>query len=466
MGTESIDIKPERFGRYVLLDRVGVGGMAEVFRAVMPGAQGFQRTFVVKRIIGERAQSPYFVDMFVREARINAVLHHPNIVQVFDFGEVDGTYFLAMEYVRGRDVSAIARRLRHRARPCPVGVAAFVAHEVAQALGYAHALTSPAGTPLNVVHRDVSPSNIICQRAGGVKLLDFGIAQALTEPEADKTQRMFKGKIAYVAPERIKGQPADSRADLFSLGVVLWELLAGRKLFRGKTEVETLNNVVEMPVPALSSLRADVPAELERIIVRALARDPAERYATAYELAEELEAVLAGLRYQPRALPTLLHELFGAELSSRQIPAASLTPELLAAGTTTTATPSPNVAPARSVAIPTAARAPRSRWPWWVVAAVETATLLVLLFGRGGGRRTLATAVRPRASFTGHVSVPAATPPEVLLNTSPAPAPPEIEASKPAPPRPARRARSAGQGRIVRGLSINPFDEAASRLER
>ncbi|HSS39174.1 MAG TPA: serine/threonine-protein kinase, partial [Polyangia bacterium] len=269
MGTESLDIKPERFGRYVLLDRVGVGGMAEVFRAVMPGAQGFQRMFVVKRILGERAQSPYFVDMFVREARINAVLHHPNIVQVFDFGEVNGTYFLAMEYVRGRDVSAIARRLRHRARPCPVGVAACIAHEVAQALGYAHALTSPEGTPLNVVHRDVSPSNIICQRAGGVKLLDFGIAQALTEPEAEKTQRMFKGKIAYVAPERIKGQPADSRSDLFSLGVVLWELLAGRKLFRGKSEVETLHNVVEMPVPALSSIRADVAPELEQIVARA-----------------------------------------------------------------------------------------------------------------------------------------------------------------------------------------------------
>ena len=344
VGTESLDIKPERFGRYVLLDRVGVGGMAEVFRAVMPGAQGFQRTFVVKRILGERAQSPYFVDMFVREARINAVLHHPNIVQVFDFGEVGGTYFLAMEYVRGRDVSAIARRLRHRARPVRSASPRSSRTRWPRRSGYAHALTSPDGTPLNVVHRDVSPSNIICQRAGGVKLLDFGIAQALTEPEAEKTQRMFKGKIAYVAPERIKGQPADSRADLFSLGVVLWELLAGRKLFRGKTEVETLQNVVEMPVPALSSLRADVPAELEEIVARALARDPAERYATAYELAEELEAVLAALRYQPRAMPALLHELFGAELSSRQIPAATLTPELLAAGTTTSATPSPSTA--------------------------------------------------------------------------------------------------------------------------
>jgi eukaryotic-like serine/threonine-protein kinase len=486
VGTESLEIKPERFGRYVLLDRVALGGMAEVFRAVMPGAQGFQRTFVVKRIIGERAQSPYFVEMFVREARINAVLHHPNIVQVFDFGEVGGTYFLAMEYVRGRDVSAIARRLRQRARPCPVGVAAFIVHEVAEALAYAHALTSPDGTPLNVVHRDVSPSNIICQRAGGVKLLDFGIAHALTEPEGERAQRMFKGKVAYIAPERIKNQPADSRADLFSLGVVLWELLAGRKLFRGKTEVETLHNVLEMPVPALSALRPDVPTELDRIVARALARDPAERYATAHQLVEDLDEVLTSVRYQPRALPALLRELFGAELSSRQIPASSLTPALLAASSneTVTGTAAPSVTPsgaatgvtppaavAYSVSVPTLAGGRRSRRPWWVIAAVETATLLVLLFGRGGGRRTLATAVRAPA---GRAQIAVATPQEPPRpKTTPAPkaAANDVQASnsqmaKLAAPKPAHRARSAGQGRIGRGLSINPFDEAASRLDR
>ena len=474
VGTESQEIKPERFGRYVLLDRVGVGGMAEVFRAVMPGAQGFQRTFVVKRIIGERARSPYFVEMFVREARINAVLHHPNIVQVFDFGEVGGAYFLAMEYVRGRDVAAIARRLRQRACLCPVGIAAFIAHEVALALGYAHALTSSDGTPLNVVHRDVSPSNIICQHAGGVKLLDFGIAQALTEPEAEKTQRMFKGKVAYVAPERIRKQPADARSDLFSLGVVLWELLAGRKLFRGKSEAETLQNVLEMPVPALSSIRPDVPPELEQIVARALARDPADRYASAYELAEDLDGVLDSLRYQSRVLPALLRELFGAELSSRQIPASTLTAELLAAATTTSATPAPSgsVTAASHVEDDGVAAGPaaprRSRWPWWLVAAVETATLLVLLFGRGGGRRTLATSRQPAsvraASERPHVvplQPPAATAPPVpqLEGTA-------VEPLQPVPAKPARRARSAGQGRIVRGLSINPFDEAASRLDR
>ena len=213
---ESLEIEPERFGRYILLNRIGAGGMAEVFRAVMPGVEGFQRTFVVKRILAERAQSPYFVDMFVQEARINALLHHPNIVQVFDFGNVGGTYFLAMEYLRGRDASEILRRLRESVSvPARSGVATFIAREVAGALAYAHTLAAPDGTALNIVHRDISPSNIICLRAGGVKLLDFGIAKALGEPEVEKTGHgVFKGKLSYIAPERIKDLPIDGRADL------------------------------------------------------------------------------------------------------------------------------------------------------------------------------------------------------------------------------------------------------------
>jgi serine/threonine-protein kinase len=473
----SLEIKPEKFGRYVLLDRIGVGGMAEIFRAVMPGAQGFQRTFVVKRIIGERAQSPYFVEMFVREARINAILHHPNIVQVFDFGEVSGTYFLAMEYVRGRDVSAIARRLYERQHPCPAGVAAFIAHEVAEALGYAHAQTAADGTPLNVVHRDVSPSNIICQRAGGVKLLDFGIAQALSEPEVEKSgPRMFKGKIAYVAPERIQDKAADGRSDLFSLGVVLWELLANRKLFRAKSDLETLQNVLEMPVPPPSSIRPDVPPELDRVVERALARDPAERYATGYEMAEDLEGVLTSLGYQARAMPALLRELFGAELSSRQIPAANLTPELLAAcsnetvsGTapTPTATPLPLPDGPKEFSVPmvTLAGQPRSRWAWWVSASLGTAALAILLLGRNGGGRTEA---KPAAPPPTPPAVVVEAAPKVLpaVEAPPAPVAPAPAPTEPDPPKAARRTRAAGKGRIARGLSIDPFAEAASRRNK
>ena len=485
---EPIEITPERFGRYVLLDRIGAGGMADVFRAVMPGVEGFQRTFVVKRILAERAKSPYFVEMFIQEARINAILHHPNIVQVFDFGNVGGTYFLAMEYVRGRDVSAILRRLREGERPCPVGVATFIAHEVAQALAYAHALAAPDGRRLDIVHRDVSPANIICQRAGGVKLLDFGIAKALGEPEVEKTgQGLFKGKLSYVAPERIKDLPLDGRSDLFSLGVVLWELLAGRKLFRGKSDFQTLKNVAEMEVPAPSSLRPDVPPELDRIVARVLARAPADRYPTGQALAEDLDGVLAALRYQTRALSDLLQELFGSELASRQIPTGKLAAELLAAcaaetsiggapppGTITSApvqAPPPNEV---EVSLGAPAR-PRSRWASWVAATVGTATLVVLLVGRGGGGRSHGAPLRvERSAEVAPALAPEVAPTEAVLPQSSLeataiPTKPDPQAAGSAPPapgaaKPGHRPRPSARGRIARGLSVDPFAEAASRV--
>jgi eukaryotic-like serine/threonine-protein kinase len=471
VGTvENLETRAERFGRYILLDRIGVGGMAEVFQAVMPGVEGFQRTFVVKRILAERAQSPYFVDMFVQEARINAVLHHPNIVQVFDFGQVGSTYFLAMEYVRGRDVSEILRRLRRHQRLCPVGVAAYIAREVAVALAYAHALAGADGQPLHIVHRDVSPSNIMCPRTGGVKLLDFGIAKTVGESEVEKTGvGLFKGKISYIAPERIKDLPVDARSDLFSLGIVLWELLVGQKLFRGKTEFDTLKNVSEMAVPPPSALRPEVPPELDRIIARALARDPAERFATGQEMAEALDGVLEALRHQARALPDLLHELFGAELASRQIPTTGLAAELLAAATTETS----NVSAPRtgtgstdfedySISIGTAVPAPVRPKPGWMsyaAASIGTATLLLLLLARGGGGRSQGATIPPVAPAA------AAAPPEPAAAERPAADAPagiaEVAAAKPT-----RRSRWSGKGRVARGLSVDPFAEAATRGRR
>jgi serine/threonine protein kinase len=482
---ESLEIKPERFGRYILLDRIGAGGMAEVFRAVMPGVEGFQRTFVVKRILAERAQSPYFVDMFVQEARINALLHHPNIVQVFDFGNVGGTYFLAMEYLRGRDVSEILRRLRNRERPCPVGVAAFIAREVAGALAYAHTLAAPDGTAFNIVHRDISPSNIICLRAGGVKLLDFGIAKALGEPEVEKTGLgVFKGKLSYIAPERIKDLPIDGRADLFALGTVLWEMLAGRKLFRGKSDFQTLKNVAEMEVPPPSSIRPDVPPELDRIVARALARDPAERYATGQALADDLDHVLETLRHQPRALPDLLHELFGAELSSRQIPTTPLTTEMLAAcradsSSASGSGPDPTPMAAQrppepddySISIGVGAPPrPPSRWLSWVAASVGTATLLLLLVARGGGGRSQGATLPPApvAPLGAAPAEPTLTPAAGLEPPQPQTPAGEPAAEEPSVtrPTPGRHARWSGKGRIARGLSVDPFAEAASRVGR
>jgi len=303
--------KPQRFGRYVLLDRMGAGGMAEVFRAVVPGAEGFRRELVLKRILADRASSPRFIEMFVHEARISALLHHPNIVQVFDFGQVDGSYFLAMELLNGRDLQAVMRCLRENRQKFPIPVVAHIGHEIAAGLSYAHSLTLD-GNPLNIVHRDVSPSNVMCMRAGGIKVLDFGVAVAFGPAGPDETERPhFRGKISYAAPEYVEGTGQDARIDLFALGVILWEMAVGQRLFQGPSDVEKLRALLDAPIAAPSSLRPAVPAALDQIILRALERDPDLRYQTAAEMVVDLEQVVLDTKYQAHMLPNLLDGLFG-----------------------------------------------------------------------------------------------------------------------------------------------------------
>jgi serine/threonine protein kinase len=294
---------------------IGKGGMAEVYRAVAHGLEGFQRVFVIKRILKDKSTAPEFVEMFVNEARISALLNHPNIVQIYDFGQIEGSYFLAMEHVRGKDLLSVLRQLRATGNHMSAEVAAYIAQQVALGLDYAHTLTH-AGKNLKIVHRDVSPSNIMLLRAGGVKLLDFGIAKAAMEIKTEnETQAgLVKGKLSYVSPEQIKGAGViDGRSDVFALGVVLWESLTGRRLFFDRNDFQTMRNVVERPVPPPSTQRADVPAALDFIVLRALERDPERRYPDAKTMAEELEAVLQEARFAPRAMTRMLDQLFGEQ---------------------------------------------------------------------------------------------------------------------------------------------------------
>jgi serine/threonine protein kinase len=308
----------ERFGRYVLLELIGRGGMAEVYRAVAHGLEGFQRVFVIKRILKEKCAHPEFVEMFVNEARISALLNHPNIVQIYDFGQIDGSYFLAMEHLRGKDLLSVLRQLRVAGTKMSPEVAAYLAQQVALGLDYAHTLTH-AGKNLRIVHRDVSPSNVMLLRAGGVKLLDFGIAKAAMEIRTDsETQAgLVKGKLSYVSPEQIRGATdVDGRSDVFALGVVLWECLTGRRLFFDRNDFQTMRNVIERPVPPPSTQREEVPAALDFIVLRALEREPKRRYPDAKTMADELEAVLQEARFAPRAMTRMLDQLFG-EASSQ-----------------------------------------------------------------------------------------------------------------------------------------------------
>jgi serine/threonine protein kinase len=289
--------------------------MAEVYRAVAHGLEGFQRVFVIKRILKDKSTSPEFVEMFVNEARISALLNHPNIVQIYDFGQIEGSYFLAMEHVRGKDLLSVLRQLRASGSQMSAEVAAYIAQQVALGLDYAHSLTH-GGKNLKIVHRDVSPSNIMLLRAGGVKLLDFGIAKAAMEIKTEnETQAgLVKGKLSYVSPEQIKGATnVDGRSDVFALGVVLWESLTGRRLFFDRNDFQTMRNVVERPIPPPSTQRADIPAALDFIVLRALERDPDRRYPDAKTMADELEAVLQEARFAPRAMTRMLDELFGEQ---------------------------------------------------------------------------------------------------------------------------------------------------------
>ncbi len=307
----------ERFGRYTLLEPIGRGGMAEVFRAVAHGVEGFQRVFVIKRILKEKSQSQDFIDMFVSEARVSALLNHPNIVQSYDFGQISGSYFISMEYLRGKDLLLLMRQLRAARKSLNPAVAAYIAQQVATGLHYAHSLTGAQGKPLNIVHRDVSPSNIMLLRAGGVKLLDFGIAKVgeSKRVEADnKSQDAFiKGKLSYLSPEQIRGDNIDARSDVFSLGVCLWEMLTGRRLFFDKNEYTIMKNVLDRPVIPPSMQRMDSPTALDYIVVRALERDVSRRYRSAKEMADELEGFLAQSHFSPSSLPRVLDDLFGVD---------------------------------------------------------------------------------------------------------------------------------------------------------
>jgi serine/threonine protein kinase len=285
-----------RLGRYELLHPLGIGGMAEVFKARAIGPGGFARDVVIKRILPAHGEDPEFIRMFVDEAKLLGLLHHPNIVEVYDFGEDDGVLYLALEYVEGPSLSRILRTLRGANRKAPPAIVAYVAREVCRALDHVHRLRDRDGRPLDAIHRDVTPSNVIITAAGGVKLLDFGVSTFKDAVQITKAGTV-KGKPAYLAPEQLEGKPIDGRVDLFALGIVMHEMLSLEHLFAGDSDLGTVKKIMEMQIPSPASTREDVPAALADIVMRALERDRDRRFASAAEMARALDdfIVSAGL---------------------------------------------------------------------------------------------------------------------------------------------------------------------------
>ena len=305
--------EPIQFGKYTLFERIGRGGMAEVYKGRIQGPAGFERVFVVKRILPHLSDDASFIKMFVEEAKLSARLNHPNIVHIFELGAVDGEYFISMEYIRGHDLSETMRAIWKALGPPRPELVAYVGREACRGLAYAHNLTDENGRPLGMIHRDVSPSNVMLSYEGAVKMLDFGIAKALSDGTEPTKGGTLKGKYAYMAPEQTEGDNIDNRSDIFAIGIVLHEVLTGRRLFKGQNDVQTIEKVRRCEVPAPSSLNPAVPREFDHILLRALQRDPARRWSNAADMADALDDIVHSARFQPTHLQQILYDLFPIE---------------------------------------------------------------------------------------------------------------------------------------------------------
>ncbi|MDQ3368343.1 MAG: protein kinase [Myxococcota bacterium] len=307
----------ERLGSYEIIRRLARGGMAELFLARTVGPQGFEKVVALKKILPKYADRPRWVQLFTDEARLAASLSHANIVQVNDIGVDAGRYFFAMEYLHGQDVRTILHRVWRERQKLPVRFAVQIATQIAAALDYAHNMRKPDGSLVNIVHRDVSPSNIIVTYDGAVKLLDFGVAKASTRTVKTRTGTL-KGKISYMSPEQAKGAPVDRRSDIFSLGILLWEMVTTTRLFRGENDLATLQLIINVSPRRPSEVQPECPPELERIILKALSQDVATRYQTADELMRDLEtfSLAHDIGQSATALSSYVSALFEPEISS------------------------------------------------------------------------------------------------------------------------------------------------------
>ncbi len=326
MGPRTVGIGVLRMSspRYQIVDRIDVGGMAEVFRGKAVSMDGYEKPVAIKRVLPQLAADPRFVNMFLDEARLSLALSHANIVSVFDVNRAGDSYYIVMEYVDGANLKTLMEIARAGQRPFPTAIAVQIGIEVCKALAYAHERKAVDGSPLGIVHRDVSPPNILISREGEVKITDFGLAKAASQVESTDPG-IVKGKYGYLSPEAASGIEVDARSDLFSLGIILWELLAGRRLFAAETDLETLQRVQEARVPALAPLCADLHPELEAIIRRALTADRERRYATAREFGTDLTRFLfaAGISVSSYDVAQYLEFALHPDTATMPVPAVA-----------------------------------------------------------------------------------------------------------------------------------------------
>ncbi|MGE5184147.1 MAG: protein kinase domain-containing protein [Acidobacteriota bacterium] len=307
--------QPVPFGKYLLLDRISVGGMAEVFKAKSYGVEGFEKIIAIKRILPTMGEDRDFIKMFIDEAKIAGQLAHANICQIFELGRIEGSHFIAMEYIWGKDLLQIQNRVRKLKQRIPVPMACFAISKVLEGLDYAHRKRDPLGRPLEIVHRDCSPQNVLVSYEGEVKVIDFGIAKA-TSRNSRTMAGVLKGKFGYMSPEQVRGLPLDRRSDIFALGTMLYECLTGERLFQGETDFSTLEKVRNVDVQPPRAVNPDIPEAVERVILKALAKDVDDRYQWCSEMLADLQQYLMSqdVVFTAKSLSSWLKETFAQEI--------------------------------------------------------------------------------------------------------------------------------------------------------
>jgi len=312
------EILPIRFGKYLLLEKIAIGGMAELYRARITGTQGFEKIVVIKKLLPHLTDEVELVKAFVHEAKLAALLQHQNIVNIFDFGSMEGTYFIAMEHLFGKDLHLITEKSQDKPRPLSLEHALYIAAKICQGLDYAHQLKDFQGNPLNIIHRDISPQNILVTYDGEVKIVDFGIAKAAGQNTKTR-EGVIKGKVSYMSPEQAAGKAIDKRSDIFSAGILLYEMVTGTRMFNGDA-LQVLSQVREAQFQPSHEVASELPPRVHAILDRALAKDPAERYQSGADMLLDLEECLYenDLRPTARSVAQYMKDLFDQDIVNEE----------------------------------------------------------------------------------------------------------------------------------------------------
>ncbi|MGD9339258.1 MAG: serine/threonine-protein kinase, partial [Syntrophobacterales bacterium] len=310
------NFKPVRFGKYLILDKIATGGMAELYLAKITSVEGFEKLVAIKKILPNLSSDKNLVDMFIDEAKLAAMLTHQNIVQIHDLGSMEGAYFIAMEFLHGKDLRTITKKAQDKNLPLPQEYAVHITCRICSGLDYSHNLKDFQGNPLKLIHRDISPQNILVTYEGEIKIVDFGIAKA-AKKSSDTEEGLIKGKVAYMSPEQAAGKTIDHRSDIFSTGILLYEMVTGKRMFEG-SDLNILDRVRKADFEPAEKVVTDLPPELVEVLKRALAKAPSRRYKSCAAMLTDLEDCLSSFSVRPSAegLSQYMKGLFAEEIAA------------------------------------------------------------------------------------------------------------------------------------------------------